>query len=155
VDNAASKSTSCLICPAGYICSCSYPVTATVCVAKFDKCPAGEHCPEGTWKSQAGVITGKVDCNPLGTEGFYCPEATPTKIPCNAGHYCDLNKMTALDSGKKCTKGYVCISNSAVAAPTDGVKGKKCPKGHYCPEGAEVEIPCPLGYDGATEGLSE
>ena len=78
--------------------------------------------------------------------GYYCPEGTPYRIPCDAGYYCDEINMVELNTAYLCDAGYVCTSGANTQTPTtestDG--GYICPAGHYCPSGTPMEIPCKL-----------
>lgn len=48
--NTASSISSCVQCPAGYVCKCTYPSDSDICVAEFKKCDAGKYCPAGIWQ---------------------------------------------------------------------------------------------------------
>ena len=54
-----------------------------------------------------------------------------------------------------CDPGYVCLTGSDVATPTDGIVGYACPAGYYCLGGAIQETPCPRGYYQSQTGKGE
>ncbi|OEH77833.1 hypothetical protein cyc_01966 [Cyclospora cayetanensis] len=91
--------------------------------------------------------------------GYYCPEGSPTKVPCPAGKYlpasgaweeqqcqsCPLGQYCAFPGlaspSGYCSAGFFCEEGSA--APVDPTK--LCAEGHYCPEGTHTAIPCESG----------
>lgn len=54
-----------------------------------------------------------------------------------------------------CDAGYICLTGSDVANPTDTVIGYICPAGYYCLEGAVVETACPRGQYQPQTGQGE
>ncbi|KAH3750553.1 hypothetical protein DPMN_185080 [Dreissena polymorpha] len=58
---------------------------------------------------------------------------------------------TLHDVALRCAAGYICMTGSNVATPTDRVIGYICPVGYYCLEGAVIELACAPGtYQQAT-----
>ena len=72
-----------------------------------------------------------------------------------------------------CTEGYYCGGGSTVATPFESgstiyrvsyigdtyLNGTKendlCPAGHYCPKGTSIPIPCPIGTNSSSRGLTK
>lgn len=90
----------------------------------FKKCTAGKFCPEKSFDETKSPVK---DCD----KGFYCPEATPTMVPCEPGRACTAVKLAASD--KDCAAGWYCKSGASLDKPTLPKEGGKCPKGHICP----------------------
>ena len=133
----ASNSSSCLSCPAGYLCSASgqSTFTTTVCPAGY-YCTAGVAlpipCPGSTYQPTPGrtSVTQCLTC----PQGFYCENATVTPQPCPGGNYCPQGYAIPI----ACPAGYYCSPQSA--APVI------CPGNFYCPANSNQTIPCPNGY---------
>lgn len=102
-------------------------------------CSAQYYCAgNATTASPNDGVTG--DVCPI---GHYCPEGTPTAIPCDPGYYTDttLNSVCEI-----CPAGKYC---------TTGSNPQACPAGYYCPEGTgHVWQSCPAGTFNPSTGLS-
>jgi hypothetical protein len=64
--------------------------------------------------------------------GTYCKPGSTATTPCDAGHFCPVPLMTALNSTNKCRAGYYCDGGANTSTP-EGLGGNICPPGHYCP----------------------
>ena len=62
--------------------------------------------------------------------------------------------MAAIDTGKTCDAGYVCVSGASTNTPTDGTTGYQCPTGSYCEAGSAIETPCLIGTYRDTAGAT-
>lgn len=116
-------------------------------MAEFVTCSAGKYCL---------ALSTSTDNEGYCGAGYYCPQGTPFKIPCDMGHYCDLHTMSAIDTAKVCDAGYVCLVGAYSATPTDGTTGYQCPAGHFCLAGSTRETPCLIGsYRGSVGATAD
>lgn len=81
--------------------------------------------------------------------GYYCAAGSEAPTVCDAGHYCPIPLMAALDSTKTCTPGFDCTGGSNTPTPLDCLLdgedcGNICQPGYYC-EGDVAAQPCPQG----------
>lgn len=121
----------CLICPAGFSCTCTLDATNSFCDQSIDAvpvlCPAGSYCAAGTEFATT-----------LCEEGYICPEGTVSQIPCPPGYTCDGTGNSAATM-VLCVAGYFCPGGVTTLTATT------CPAGYYCPPGSAFAIPCDLG----------
>jgi hypothetical protein len=135
---------SCIDCPAGFICNSTALSSVSIkCIVGY-YCPAKTivplPCPAGTYMPYGGA---KVD-----TECIICPP----------GKYC-VGGNAAPDG--LCAEGYACSLGAPQSSPQniykfelDSIPGK-CPMGYFCPQGSSSPQPCPPGtYQGATGSAS-
>ncbi|RUS80256.1 hypothetical protein EGW08_011985, partial [Elysia chlorotica] len=108
-------------------------------------CPVGNYCPEGSYQP--------TPC-PQGTLASSLGNSNASDCElCNPGRYCTPNSSMSGVS-LPCDAGFICLTGSSLANPTDNVMGYICPYGHYCLTGAVVETPCDKGTYGPSTGLS-
>jgi len=122
-------------CDGGFYCrtssSLNNPIAADATEAlKYDACPYGYYCPEGTSEP--------FPC-PIGTYSSTSGLITDTQCTdCDAGQYCDEVGMTS--PAGDCDAGFYCETKSFTARPNACTAGEKCPSG----TGAAAD--CPAGY---------
>ena len=137
--NPASNQSACWPCDAGYYCPDTNMTTPVIC-------PIGSYCPSNSSQPQK--------C-PAGTYGIGQGLGNVSACtPCDPGHYCDTNGLTAPVG--ECDAGFYCSSGSPIRAPTAfyAANGNICPPGSYCPVGSPGPLPCPAGTYSASYQLS-
>lgn len=104
-------------------------------------CAVGYYCPAGSVSNMA------VAC---GDSSVYCPAGSGEPVPCGAG------KKTLSEDGRF---NFVSVQDSSTSIVhhtaslfPNQVGDALCSKGHYCVDG--IEIPCPMGRYGDSEGLA-
>ena len=86
-----SKEDHCTVCPPGFYCDGSDPITPT-------PCPAGYFCPGG---NDSGTDN---ECQP----GYYCSEGSSEQIPCNPGEFNSEPRSENITSCQACVPGSYC-----------------------------------------------
>ncbi|CAG2216507.1 unnamed protein product [Mytilus edulis] len=107
-------------------------------------CPVGNYCPEGSYQPTAcpdGTIAASTGNDNL----------TDCQL-CKPGNYC-TPASSKNGHSLPCDAGFICMTGSNVASPTDGLIGYICPAGHYCLSGAVTETPCDIGTYAPSTGL--
>ncbi len=116
----ASGQSMCKSCPPGFMCQSTGLTNAT-------NCPLGSYCLANT------KLPSDWPCPP-GTLGLAPNLQSASQCsPCPAGYYCPFAGQVTPYA--MCSAGYLCLSGSVSATPTDGVTGRSCPLGQYCPSG--------------------
>ncbi|PFH35772.1 hypothetical protein BESB_054230 [Besnoitia besnoiti] len=152
----------CSPCPPGKYCGERGLTDAT------DKCAPGHICWEGSWLKApfAGDVNPDLpQASPLLVNGpcpagYYCPEGTPSPIPCpKASHSAfegakDHTECTPCAPGYACPSkgeivpcgaGYYCTAGADTPWPADPFHGGACGAGYFCPGGAYRQTPCAPG----------
>ena len=122
-------------CSAGHFCRGGSPISNPINESYGYLCPPGHYCPQGT--------PSPVPCT-IGT--FRMSDSSQSVEDCESclpGGYCPIAGST--DVFEECSPGYYCIESATTPAPTDGVTGDICPEAHHCPLGSHHPFPCPNG----------
>jgi hypothetical protein len=120
-ENQAISYTSCLKCPAGYLCDSSG-------IANFANYP----CRPGYYCTSGAVL-------PTVTKpGLYSPGHSAGSesdlLPCPGGYYCNTNTITYIP----CPEGTYC--------PQKSTETQVCPRSYYCPPLSLSPTQCPAGW---------
>jgi len=121
-------------CAAGYYCLESSPVSnpsaRDAAWGRWDKCPFGSYCPEGTatpypcprgtYGASQGLTTA-AGCTPCDA-GYYCETRNLTAVtgPCDAGFYCPAGEYRPRQYAYRCTAGNYCVAASTAMTPCEG-----------------------------------
>lgn len=137
--------TRCLLCPPGYFCprGSVQPIICpigTYCQHQYESALS---CKRGSYNNQVGQYM----CTPCEI-GHYCPsEKMTAPSPCPAGFFCPLlgsgttdvtYKGNDFNSTSPCPPSYYCPAGM-------GTIGTKCPAGSKCPAMSSQPIPCNPG----------
>ena len=125
IDGLASKN-ECIPCPPGHYCARSGSSNSTGPCSENYYCPGGQEKPENE----------DLICPP----GHRCPISSSEPIPCNNGHFQNLNGQAYC---KPCPMRYFCenLNGTGIIDPSNF----PCVEGHYCPEGTRhrYQYKCP------------
>jgi hypothetical protein len=137
---------SCIGCPAGYLCDVGGMSAPTTC-------STGKYCPATT----SSVTNSEVDC-PAGTYNDRVNIGSADEcIPCPPGQFC-IAATAAKPTASPCLASFFCPYGATAADgySSDYVFGLSaaglCPAGYYCEEGTIAPTPCPIGKFRATSG---
>ena len=123
-------------------------------------CDPGYYCQRGTYTKTPQLYSNLTSnftstcpiysVNQTGNlcyKGTYCPQGSSYPITCEAGKYCETDKLNQPTGN--CTAGYYCAPGSIKSDP------RLCQAGHYCPEGTKIEVQCPPGTFNENEGQTD
>lgn len=119
-------------CTTGYYCSSGSTMPNPVNETFGDICPKGHYCPEASPSA--------MPCPEGYFSDSYGNENLTNCLPCTAGMYC-AGTGRPLPNGN-CTEGWFCPQGSTQPQPI----GNECLAGHECPEGSGAESACLSGY---------